>query len=89
LPGNEKDKYESNLLFRRRRRAATSTLLTQHHVPHLAAFAVVLGVKASPLVFLAVARAFTVGRLVLAAFVAAVVSAASHERHVGLIGGGI
>jgi hypothetical protein len=46
---------------------------------------VVVSVEARPLVLRAVARAFLVGGLVLAAFVAAVVSAASHERHLGQV----
>ena len=74
-------------LLPRRRRATTSTFLTQHHVPDLAAFAVVLGIEACPLVFCTVACSLPVGRLVLAAFVAAVVSATSHERHFGQVGG--
>ena len=74
-----------DLPLRRRRRATASTFLTHHHVPDFTAFAVILGVEARPLVLRAVACSFLVGRLVLAAFVAAVVSATSHERHFGQV----
>ena len=75
-----------NLLFRRRCRATTSTLLTEHHVPDLTSFTMILGVETSPLMFLAVVRASSVRGLVFTAFVAAVMRATSHERHLAQIG---
>ena len=74
-----------DLPLRRRRRATASTFLTHHHVPDFTAFAVVLSIEARPLVLRAVACSLLVGRLGLAAFVAAVMSATSHERHFGQV----
>jgi hypothetical protein len=72
----------TDLLLRRRFFAAASATLAIAHVPDLASFAVGRCVKACPLVFGTVARSSFARRLVVAAFVPAVVGSASDYRHV-------
>jgi hypothetical protein len=74
---------EKDLLLRRCFFASTSATLAVAHVPDLASFAVGRRVKACPLVFWTIARTSFARRLVVAAFVPAVVGSASNYRHVG------
>jgi hypothetical protein len=78
-------KNDNDLLLRRRFLAATSTTLAVAHVPDLASFAVGRCVKACPLVFGTVACSSFARRLVVAAFVPAVVGSASDYGHVELL----
>jgi hypothetical protein len=73
--------YGSTLLLRWRFLATTSATLAITHVPDLAALAMSSRVKACPLVFGTIARSSFTRRLVVAAFVPAVVGSASHHRH--------